>query len=393
MLDFGKNLNKKTGGIMRGRPPKLIYFVAVDWFFCSHFIDRAKAAQRAGFNVVVLTTIDRHRAEIESAGFRVIELKIDRKSLSLVSAFQAVTKLIHVFRKERPDILHQVAIKPILLGGFAARITKVGKVVNAVVGGGYTFTSRSPLMLVLRPFIKLALRLLLNPSNSRVIFENKDDLASFVSARSVRPEAAVLIRGAGVNVDFYSPRLSANDVPLVVVPARLLWDKGLGEFVAAARWLRSKGVVARFAVVGGEDVGNRASIPSAVLEQWRTDGDVELWGFRSNMPQVFAEADIVCLPSYREGLPKALLEGMAAGLPCVTTDVPGCSEAVRDGENGLLVPPRDHEALARALDRLIQDSELRTQMGKRGRNMAITEFATQIVCQQTLQVYEYLLQS
>ncbi len=111
------------------------------------------------------------------------------------------------------------------------------------------------------------------------------------------------------------------------------------------------------------------------------------------MPQVFAEADIVCLPSYREGLPKALLEGMAAGLPCVTTDVPGCREAVRDGENGLLVPPRDHEALARALDRLIQDSELRTQMGKRGRNMAITEFATQIVCKQTLQVYEDLLQS
>jgi glycosyltransferase involved in cell wall biosynthesis len=393
MLDFGKNLSQKTSGAMRGRLPKLIYFVAVDWFFCSHFIDRAKAAQRAGFDVVVLTTIDRYRAEIESAGFRVIELKIDRKSLSLVSAFQAIAKLIHIFRKERPEILHQVAIKPILLGGFAARITKVGKVVNAMVGGGYAFTSKSPLMLLLRPFIKLALRLLLNPSNSRVIFENKDDLASFVSARSVRPEAAVLIRGAGVNVEFYSPRLSSNDIPLIVVPARLLWDKGLGEFVAGARLLRSKGVVARFAVVGGEDVGNRASIPSAVLEQWRTDGDVELWGFRSNMPEVFAEADIVCLPSYREGLPKALLEGMAAGLPCVTTDVPGCREAVRDGENGLLVPPRDHEALAKALDRLIQDSELRTQMGICGRNMAITEFATQIVCQQTLQVYEDLLQS
>jgi glycosyltransferase involved in cell wall biosynthesis len=393
MLDVRNNLSPKARETAHGRPPKLIYFVAVDWFFCSHFIDRAKAAQRAGFDVVVLTSIDRHRAEIESAGFRVIELRIDRKSLSLISAFQTIAKLMHIFRDERPDILHQVAIKPILLGGFAARITKIGKVVNAVVGGGYAFTSRSPLMLLLRPFIKLALGLLLNPPNSRVIFENKDDITSFVSARSVRPEAAVLIRGAGINIDFYSPRLSANDIPRVIVPARLLWDKGLGEFVDAARLLRSKGVVARFAVVGGEDVGNRASIPSAVLEQWRTDGDVELWGFRSNMPEVFAEADIVCLPSYREGLPKALLEGMAAGLPCVTTDVPGCREAVRDGENGLLVPPRDHEALAKALDRLIQDSELRTQMGIRGRNMAITEFATEIVCHQTLQVYEDLLQS
>lgn len=393
MLDVRNNLSQKARDAMRGRPPKLIYFVAVDWFFCSHFVDRAKAAREAGFDVVVLTAIDRHRAEIESAGFRVIELRIDRKSLNLISAFQAIAKLIHIFRKERPDILHQVAIKPILLGGFAARITKVGKVVNAVVGGGYAFTSRSPLILLLRPFIKLALRLLLNPTNGRVIFENKDDLDSFVSARSVRPGAGVLIRGAGVNVDFYSPRLNSNVVPLVVVPARLLWDKGLGEFVAAARWLHRKGVVARFAIVGGEDVGNRASIPSAVLEKWRAEGDIELWGFRSNMPQVFAEADIVCLPSYREGLPKALLEGMAAGLPCVTTDVPGCREAVREGENGLLVPPRDHEALARALNRLIQDSELRSQMGKRGRNMAIAEFATQIVCQQTLQVYEDLLQS
>lgn len=378
---------------MRGRPPKLIYFVAVDWFFCSHFIDRAKAAQRAGFNVVVLTAIDRHRAEIESAGFRIIELKIDRKSLSLVSAFQAITKLIHILRKERPDILHQVAIKPILLGGFAARITRVSKVVNAVVGGGYAFTSSSPLMLLLRPFIKLALGLLLNPSNSRVIFENKDDLASFVSARSVRPEAAVLIRGAGVNVELYYPRLHTNEVPLVVIPARLLWDKGLGEFVAAARWLNRKGAIARFVIVGGEDAGNRASISSAVLEQWKTDGDVELWGFRSNMQQVFAEADIVCLPSYREGLPKALLEGMAAGLPCVTTDVPGCREAVVDGKNGLLVPPRDHHALANALHRLIVSPELRLQMGQCGRKMASEEFSSSIVCQQTLRVYEELLQS
>lgn len=378
---------------MSGRAPKLIYFVAVDWFFCSHFIDRAKAAKRSGFDVVVVTAIDRHRAEIENAGFRVIELHIDRRSLSLISAFQTIAKLIHIIKKERPDILHQVAIKPILLGGFAARITGVDNVVNAVVGGGYAFTSNSPLMLLLRPFIKLALKLLLNPPKSRVIFENKDDLASFVRARSVRSEAAVLIRGAGVNVEFYYPRLGTNEVPVVVVPARLLWDKGLGEFVAAARWLNRKGVIARFVIVGGEDAGNRASIPRTVLDLWRSEAVVELWGFRSDMPKVLAEADIVCLPSYREGLPKALLEGMAAGLPCVTTDVPGCSEAVVDGKNGLLVPPRDHHALANALHRLIVNRDLRLLMGKCGRKMALEEFSSSIICRQTIQVYEELLQS
>lgn len=357
-------------------------------------MERAKAAQQAGYEVIVVTSVNRSRSDLEAAGgFRIIELDINRRSLSPVSAFRTITQLILLFRKESPDILHQVAIKPILLGGLAARITGVRTVVNAIVGGGYAFTSTSPLMRILRPIIRVALKLLLNPSGSRVVFENKDDLASFVKARQVRPEAAVLIRGAGVNLDLYSQRSAPNDIPLIVVPARLLWDKGLGEFVVAARLLRAQGVVARFAIVGGEDPGNRASIPSAVLEQWRAEGVVELWGFRSNMPQVLAEADIVCLPSYREGLPKALLEGMAAGLPCVTTDVPGCREAVRHGQNGLLVPPRDHQALAKALHRLILDRELRFLMGERGRIMASTEFATPIICRQTLQVYEELLQS
>jgi len=356
-------------------------------------MERAKAARQAGYDVIVVTSFDRHRSNIEDEGFRIIELDIDRRSLSPFSTFISIIKLLLVFRKENPDILHQVAIKPILLGGLAARIAGLRRVVNAVVGGGYAFTSTLPLMRILRPLIRYALRLFLNPPGSRVVFENKDDLASFVGARQVRPEAAVLIRGAGVNLDLYSQRSAPNTVPLVVVPARLLWDKGLSEFIAAARLLRGQCINARFAIVGGEDPGNRASIPPAILENWKAEGIVELWGYRSNMPQVLAEADIVCLPSYREGLPKALLEGMAAGLPCVTTDVPGCREVVVDGENGLLVPPRDHHALANALHRLILDADLRLQMGKRGRIMASTEFSSSIICRQTLQVYEELLQS
>jgi len=378
---------------MSNRTPKLIFFVTVDWFFCSHFMERAKAARQAGYEVCVVTSMSRHRSDIENADCRVIELDVDRRSLSPISAFRTIRQLIVVLRQERPDILHLVAIKPILLGGLAARMTGVTKVVNAVVGGGYAFTSTTPLMRVLRPLIKVALRFFLTPPGSRVVFENRDDLAAFVGAPQIRPEAAVLIRGAGVNLDLYSQRSTPNAVPLVVVPARLLWDKGLGEFVAAARLLRGQGVNARFAIVGGADPGNRASIPSAVLEQWRVEGVIELWGFRPNMPQVLAEADIVCLPSYREGLPKALLEGMAAGLPCVTSDVPGCREAVVHGDNGLLVPPRDHLALAKALHRLILDSDLRLQMGKRGRIMASTEFSSSIICRQTLQVYQHLLQS
>lgn len=378
---------------MRPPSPKVIFFVAVDWFFCSHFMERAKAIQQAGYEVVVLTQLDRHRSVIEDAGFRIIPLVIDRRSLSPLAALSTIRQLIRIFRHESPDLLHQVAIKPILLGGVASRITGVRRVVNAVVGGGYVFTSTSLLMRSIRPLIHFAFRLLLNPPGSCVIFENKDDLSMFVKEHHVRPEAAVLIRGAGVNVDLFQHKCQHNTAPLVVVPARLLWDKGLGEFVAAARLLRNQGTSARFVLVGGNDPDNRANIAPAILDQWRDEGIVELWGFRSDMPEVLAEADIVCLPSYREGLPKALLEAMAAGLPCVATDVPGCREAVRDGENGLLVPPRDPEALAKALNRLIQDASLRAEMGKQGKSMASAEFASSIICQRTLQVYEELLAS
>jgi glycosyltransferase involved in cell wall biosynthesis len=378
---------------MAHRHPKLIYFIAVDWFFCSHFIERAKTAQLAGYEVVVLTSVNNHRSIIEHEGFRVIELNIDRKSLNPLSAFRLITDLIKIFKSESPDILHQVAIKPILLGGVAARFTRLTRVVNAVVGGGYAFTSSSPVALLLRPLLRAALRLLLNPPGSRVIFENKDDLALFVKARQVRQEAAILIRGAGVDVERYSERSIPNVIPLVVLPARLLRDKGLAEFIAAASLIRRQHISARFAIVGGEDPGNRSSIPKAQLAEWEAEGVVELWGFRTDMASVLSEADIVCLPSYREGLPKALLEGMAAGLPCVATDVPGCREAVIDGENGLLVRPRDHHALADALQRLILDPDLRMRMGRRGRIMATSEFSSSIICQQTMQVYEELLQS
>lgn len=378
---------------MRHHAPKLLFFVTVDWFFCSHFIERAKAAQRAGYDVVVLTRVDQHRSVIEGAGLRLIPLTIDRRSLNPLEAFKTLVKLVHVFRRERPDVLHQIALKPILLGGFAARLTGIKRVVNAVVGGGYVFTSTSPLMRAVRPLMRLALKLLLNPPGSCVVFENQDDLSSFVRSHQVRAEAAVLIRGAGVDADLFQPQPVRRTTPLVVVTARLLWDKGLGEFVAAARLLRAQGIQARFALVGDLDADNRACIDPAVLDEWKAEGVVELWGFRRDMPKVLREADIVCLPSYREGLPKSLLEAMAAGLPCVTTDVPGCREAVQNGENGWLVPPRDPQALARALNLLIENPDLRCRMGQRGRDMVLTEFASPIICQQTLQVYERMLLS
>lgn len=356
-------------------------------------MNRAKAAQAAGYDVIVLTHVDKHGALIEVAGFKVIPLTIDRRSLSPFDALATLRQLVQIYRSEKPALIHQVAIKPILLGTLAARIAGVRHVVNAIVGGGYIFNSNSALFRGIRALLHVAFRVMLNPPRSRVIFENQDDLNIFVESRQVRSKDAVLIRGAGVDVERFYRSPSRNNNPVIILPARLLWDKGVGEFIEATRMLKAQGSDARFVLVGGDDPGNRARVDPAVISQWQSEGVVEVWGFKSDMAKVMSEADVVCLPSYREGLPKALLEGMAAGLPCVTTDVPGCREAVTHGENGLLVPPKDHVSLAKALDQLIRDPSLRDRMGRCGRTRALEEFSSAIVCSQTLKVYEDLLSS
>ena len=367
--------------------PKLIFFVSVDWFFCSHFLGRAVAAREAGYEVLVLTDVSRHSEMIRAEGLRLKHLPISRSSLNPFGALLALLRIVRVYRREQPDLIHHVALKPILIGSLAARITGCRRVVNAVVGGGYAFTAPHPVVRMIRPLLTLGLRLVLNPPGSRVVFENGDDLASFADDGLVRRGNAVLIRGAGVDPIRFPPRSARHGLPVVVLVARLLWDKGIGEFVAAAEVLRQRGVQARFIIIGDVDPDNRASIDIATLDAWRSDGAVELWGFRSDIPDVLASADIACLPSYREGLPKSLLEAMAARLPCVTTDVPGCREAVRDGDNGLLVPARDAVALAGALERLLRDPALARKMGERGRQRLEQEFSAQHVNESTLALY------
>lgn len=371
--------------------PKLIIFVAADWFFCSHFLARAVAAREAGYEVLVLTNVQHHGDVIRGAGLGLIPLSISRSSINPLGALRTLIGIVKVYRRERPDLVHHVALKPILLGGVATRFAGCKNVINAVVGGGYVFSSVRPLARMLRPLLKLGLRLLLNPRGSRVVFENGDDMSSFAREGLVRSTDSVLIRGAGVDAEQFLPNKTTHDLPLVVLVARLLWDKGIGEFVEAARMLRQRGVKARFVIVGKRDADNRACVDAATLETWRDEGVVELWGFRTDIPQVLAEATIACLPSYREGLPKSLLEAMAAQLPCVTTDVPGCREAVRDGENGLLVPAKNASALANAIEHLVRNPDLAKKMGERGLERLHEEFSEKHVNEKTLMLYHEMI--
>jgi glycosyltransferase involved in cell wall biosynthesis len=370
---------------------RLLFLITEDWYFWSHRLELARAAQRAGWEVLVATRVQDHAKRIEDEGFKLLPLRLSRSNWHPLQEILAVLELIRLYRGERPDLVHHVALKPILYGSFAARVTKVKAVVNAFPGLGYTFIGDGKQKGVLRSIIGKALQWVLGLSNSRAVFQNEDDAAELVKAGVVSWEQISIIRGVGVNTKIFAPPTRKPEGSLVVLAGRLLWDKGIEEFVKAARLLKANGIESRFVLVGMVDRHNPAAIPEAQLRTWEAEGAIEWWGHREDMPSILGSADIVVLPSYREGLPKVLLEAAACARPVVATDVPGCREIVRDQENGVLVPPRNAQALFSAISLLVQDPVLRTRMGRCGREMVVRNFSSQRIVGETISVYRTLL--
>lgn len=363
---------------------KILFFVTEDWYFYSHRLPLAVAAKTAGFDVAVITRVTGHGEIIRQAGIRVIPFNISRRGMNPLKELPAILRLRSLYKKERPDIVHHVAMKPVLYGSIAAMLAGIPHVINALAGLGWLFISTSKRARLLQAVIRRAFRFLL--ARGTVIVQNDDD-ALVLRGMGIPEQHISLIRGSGVNTVDYAPHPESKDVPMVVLPSRMLWDKGVGEFVEAATRLRQRGVNARFVLVGEPDEENPASVPQRQLAAWQQEGAVEWLGRREDMPQVFAQSHIVCLPSYREGLPKSLLEAASCGRPIVTTDVPGCREIVRDGENGLLVEARNVPALADALAKLLADPELRQQMGRCGRERVLHEFSQEKIVSQALALY------
>ncbi len=372
-------------------PARILYVVNDAGFFLSHRLALAREAREAGYDVHVATPVTRAVEGIRAERFSFHAIPISRWGLRIWEEMGSLFALYRLYNSLRPDLVHHVTIKPVLYGGTMARLARVPAVVNVVTGLGYVFISRGLKGWLLRNSVKLVYRLALNHPNSRVVFQNPDDRETFVRNGLVDASAAVLIKGSGVDVNEFSPTPEPLGRPLVLLASRLLWDKGVGEYVEAARRLREEGVKARFVLVGDSDFGNPAMVMKGQLEAWHRSGIVEWWGHRDNMSAVFAQAHVVCLPSYREGLPKVLIEGAACGRPIVATDVAGCREIVHDEHNGLLVRPRDAVALADALRRLIENPSDRQRMGLRGREIVMTEFSLAKVIGDTLAVYRELL--
>ncbi len=362
---------------------KLLFVVTEDWYFVSHRLPLAVAAKAAGFDVAVATREGQQTEVIRNAGIRLIPFSLSRRG---GNPLREVLALWRLYRREQPDLVHHVALKPVMFGALAAWLARVPAQVNAVAGLGWLFTSSRGIVRLVRPALRWMLASLLNQPHSLTIVQNPEDKAllehSGVSAARLR-----LIRGAGVDVQVFYPVSPPPESVCIVLVARMLWDKGVGEFVEAARRLTEAGVNARFILVGDPDPANPASVPESTLHSWQGQHGVEWWGRREDMPAVLQAAHIACLPSFGEGLPKSLLEAAACGLPIVTTDAPGCREIVRDGVNGLLVPVRDAPALAAALRKLVDNPALRRQMGGQSRVRAVSEFGLEAVIMQTLAVY------
>ena len=371
--------------------PRLLLLITEDWYFWSHRLDVARAARDTGFDVMIATRVTDHGERIQREGFRLFPISLVRQSRNPFVELAAVLELVRLYRRERPAIVHHVALKPILYGSLAAWISGVPVVVNAFAGLGYAFTDETRRKSMAHTFLCRALSTLLRLSKSVVIFQNKDDRGLLLEEGVVEIQQTRIIPGSGVDTKRFVVSPSAEECPIVMLASRMLWDKGIGEFVEASRRLKQNGLAARYVLVGRCDEHNPAAIEPTQLRQWVEDGVVEWWEHRDEMSKTLASATIVVLPSYREGLPKVLLEAAACGKPLIATDVPGCREIVTHGVNGLLVAVRDSAALAVAIDTLLRDSTRRAAMGVAGREAVTRMYSVEKIAGQFVDLYRELL--
>ena len=364
-----------------------------DRYFLSHRRALALAARDAGYRVVVCVRIGGEYMErIRAEGIECLALGSEnRGGISLWKECLVLLKLIRAYWKYRPRIAHHFGVRNLLHGSIAARLAKTPFVVNSFLGLGSLFSENSLKLKILRKIVWFSLRYFHRAKNTHVIVQNDADKEMIL--QNVLPDESRLnvIRGSGVDVRSYYPAPEPPGTLLAVLASRMLAEKGVHEFVEAAALLKNEGTDIRMTLVGSPDPKNPSTIPESTLSQWDREGQVEWWGYREDMAEVWRGCHIAVLPTYyKEGLPRSLLEAAACARPLVATGVPGCREVLKDGVNGLSVSPRDARNLADAIGKLAQDSSLRRRMGEAGRSIVEKEFSDEIVTGKILELYEHM---
>ena len=373
---------------------RLLYVVNIPRFFVSHRLPLALAARDAGYDVHVATadTDEENLAVIREHGLPLHPLPLDQHGTNPLREVRTLLALVGLFRRLRPDLIHLVTIKPVIYGGIAARLTGRRAVIAAMSGLGRTFRDDTGAARTPGRALLLALRVALPRRSSHLLLQNEDDRDALVALGVIDHSATSVIPGSGVDLERFHPTdraASRTDGVVLLYAGRLMWQKGLGDFVEVARRLAGR---ARFVVAGYSEDGSPDAVPVTQVERWADEGHIEWLGSRSDMPEVIAQSDVVVLPSvYGEGVPKVLIEAAASGRAIVTTDTPGCRDVCRDGINGMLIPPGDVDALERSVLALVEDDGLRAQMGEAGRRLAEEVFGLERILARSLELYATMI--
>lgn len=369
---------------------KILFVANTDWYLYNFRRSLAQFLFRQGWEIVMVSPSGPYVDILERLGYHWVSWEVGRQSLAPFQELAALNRLKDIYLREKPDLVHHFTVKPVLYGSIAARMARVPGIVNCITGLGYIFLSRDLKARLIRPLAKILYALTLRLPNCQVIFENEGDRGYFVRNRLVQAEKSHLIAGVGVDVEHFTTASEPAGVPVILFPARMLWDKGVGVLIEAARLLHTRQKV-RVVLVGTPDPGNPTSVDEAMLRRWEQEKVIEYWGWQEDMSTVYRQSHIVTLPSMYEGVPTALLEAAACGKPLVATDIPGCRAIVKDGINGLLVPVHDSRALAEALEKLVIDPELRQKMGLASRQLVLEQFTDTSVNERTQAVYQTLI--
>ncbi|MBJ7278466.1 glycosyltransferase family 4 protein [Marinobacter salarius] len=370
---------------------KILFVVNAPEFLLSHRLPIALAAREAGYDVHVASADGDAVRDIRHLALAHHTVAIARSGQNPLAEVGSIISLYRLFRELKPDLVHLITIKPVLYGGIAARLAGEPAVVAAISGLGTIFVAQSVGARARRILVSGLYRLAFSQRRLAVIFQNPDDRDGLLSIGALRRDQVRMIRGSGANLANYAFVPEPQGTPVVVMAVRLLRDKGVYEFVEAARLLKARGVDVVMRLIGAPDSGNPTSVEKSEVDGWAAEGVVELPGYRTDIAHQYQSANIVCLPSYREGLPKGLVEAAACGRAVVTTDVPGCRDAIEPDVTGVLVPVKNAQALADAIQALIETPERRLRMGKAGRELAEKAFSINRIVEQHLAIYKELL--
>lgn len=369
---------------------KFLYVVNCSSFFRSHFLHLAISIKERGHDVYIAAGNEDQRFYFESLGFYFISLPLSRSGKNVISELAAINSIRKAILTYKPDYVHMFTIKPVIYGGVINKFLlkhPLKKAIFSVTGLGSASMSQSMKGRLLWKSLNLVYKFIFNVDNSSVIFENADDQDLFIQSGIVNVHKSSIVNGAGVDMVEFSPSCTKSTPVSVILVARLLKDKGVREYIDAGRILKEREVPVELLLVGSIDPDNPSSMTDNDIQMASKNGYVKVLGFRSDIAECYRNADIACLPSYREGLPKSLIEATACGLPIITTDVPGCRQMVHGGENGILVPAKNSILLARAIESMVNDSKMRENMGTRSRVIAEERYSFETIISSFFSVY------